>query len=477
MSRDIPDPSKPLSVYPTEKEALSVPKRCGMKRRECSQEWDRKFSDHESLDEEKDRVAKELREARKRMKRYVSMDADYWDQYHNVAVLTQENAQIESQRGLESVLKAKKAASKWYNSDEGQRLQQQYTSWKQAGDTIKRQQEKTDNRKSTFRKGWLKLFITSKIGMGLVSKDTGLGPRDTSDQSNFKKALINTYSTCSVRIAEVGLWEPVVGDWYETLQGAHLFPYAQGQFMDDIFGKGAHEELFSPKNGLLLHRNVKHALEKGFAMIVPDVDLEPADPDFPLRDKQERDNRLKAWKRAKTKEYKFIVPDEKQPAVNEKFYSPKGEPITIAELNGKRLEFLSNSRPRARYVWWTFFNAVLRRSWSQKLTEGNMQHKEVQKRTLYWGSDGSYIKKSQILGCIEEIGHDVEIESSGEESYVKPKMEGVGAVLGQALLESHEEEERVWVDMGEFEKDPEESEDEEESVDEEEAEDEEDDEL
>uniref|UniRef100_A0A4E9EEK6 Uncharacterized protein n=1 Tax=Gibberella zeae TaxID=5518 RepID=A0A4E9EEK6_GIBZA len=130
------------------------------------------------------------------------------------------------------------------------------------------------------------------------------------------------------------------------------------------------------------------------------------------------------------------MPDEKQPAVNEKFYSPKGEPITIAELNRKRLEFLSNSRPRARY-----------------------------------GSNGSYIKKSQILGYIEEIGHDVEIESSGEESYVKPKMEGVGAVLGQALLESHEEEER------EFEKDPEESEDEEESVDEEEAEDEEDDEL
>lgn len=467
MSRDIPDRSKPLSAYPTEEETLSVPKRSGMKRSEFSQEWDRKFSDHESLDEERDRVAKELREARKRMKRYVSMDADYWDQYHNVAVLTQENAQIESQRGLESVLKAKKAASKWYNSDEGQRLQQQYTSWKQAGDTIRRQQEKTDNRKADSREGWLKLFITSKIGMGLVAKDTGLGARDTSDQSNFKKALIDTYNPLSVRNVKRCLWEPVIGNWYESLQGAHLFPYAQGLFMDDIFGKGAREELFSPKNGLLLHRNVKHALEKGFAMIVPDVDLEPADPDFPLGDKQERDNRLKAWKRAKTKEYKFIVPDDKHAAVNEQFLGPNRKLITIAQLNGKRLEFKSNRRPRARYVWWTFFNAILRRSWSQKLTEGNMQHKEVQKRTLYWGSDGSYIKKSQILGCIEEIGHDVEIESSGEESYVKPKMEGVCAVLGQALLESHEEEERAWVDMGEFEKDPEETEDEKEAEDQE----------
>ncbi|KAF0640585.1 hypothetical protein FPSE5266_20196 [Fusarium pseudograminearum] len=55
--------------------------------------------------------------------------------------------------------------------------------------------------------------------------------------------------------------------------------------------------------------------------------------DFPLNDKQEKDNRIKAWKSEKTKEYKFIVPDEKQPAVNGEFPGPKGKPITIAQLN------------------------------------------------------------------------------------------------------------------------------------------------
>ncbi|KAF4458750.1 hypothetical protein FALBO_14504 [Fusarium albosuccineum] len=47
--------------------------------------------------------------------------------------------------------------------------------------------------------------------------------------------------------------------------------------MDDIFGKGSVDEIFSPLNGLFLHVKVEAALDKGLIAIVPDVDLEPAD--------------------------------------------------------------------------------------------------------------------------------------------------------------------------------------------------------
>jgi hypothetical protein len=40
--------------------------------------------------------------------------------------------------------------------------------------------------------------------------------------------------------------------------------------MDQIFGKGSIDDIFSPCNGLLLH---KHALEKGYL-----ADIDPQDP-------------------------------------------------------------------------------------------------------------------------------------------------------------------------------------------------------
>ncbi|CAF3498336.1 unnamed protein product [Fusarium graminearum] len=110
---------------------------------------------------------------------------------------------------------------------------------------------------------------------------------------------------------------------------------------NNIFIKGAYKELFSPKNSLLLYRNIKYALEKGFIIIIPNINLELVDLDFPLRDKH----------------------------------------------------------------------------------------------------------FTRILGYIKEIRYNIEIKLSGEESYIKLKIEGV--------------------DIGEFEKDPEETEDEKEAEDEE----------
>ncbi|CEI68060.1 hypothetical protein FVEN_g7671 [Fusarium venenatum] len=446
MSRDIPDRSLRLSTYPSDNETLSLPKKSGTKRRHVSQQWDRQFSDltQDDLENKRKKIGKELSEARANMKRQVSMDAEYWERYEQVANLSREDAQIESQRGLEAVLNEQKEASEWYESEDGERYQLKYSVWNQISNTIQRQRQRMVDRKGTPREGWVKLFISSKLGMGLATKDTGVGPRDTSDQSNFKQALIDAYIPRRKRPIRKVLWDPVIGDWFQTLQGAHLFPYSQGIFMDDIFGKGSQKELFSYKNGLLLHEDIKKALENGFVAIVPDIDLEPASPRLPLNDKEERDQRIRAWQKAKPKEYKFIVLNKKNPAVTEEFPLPAYGVPNIAALDGKRLQFLTSKRPRARYIWWTYLNAIVRNSWSQKLTEVNLQHQEVQKRTLY----GSYIKKNQLLGFIEEIGHEVgdalEFDSE-EEVSDEPRLEGIGAMVGRHLVEWHKEEEANWV--------------------------------
>ncbi|KAG8677763.1 hypothetical protein FPOAC2_03903 [Fusarium poae] len=366
------------------------------------------------------------------------MDAQSWDLYEKVANLSRQDAR--------SVLNEQEEASEWYESEDGKRCQLRYCVWNQISEIIRRKRQRTVDR----RESWVKLFISSKVGM---ATNTGVGPRDTSDQSNFKKALIHAYSPRRKTAVRKRLWEPVIGNWFQTLQGAHLFPCSQGIFMDDIFGKGSRKELFSYKNGLLLHEEIEKALANGSVAIVPDIDLEPANPELPLDDKEERDQRILAWQKSNPKEYKFMVLNKKDPAVKAAHPPLATGVSSIASLHGKRLQFLTNKRPRARYLWWTYLNAIVRNAWSQKLTEDNLQHKEVQTCTLYWGSYGSYIKKNQLLGFIEEIGHEVgEALEFDSQEHVRDeaRLEGVSAMLCHVLVELNKAEEENWeTDQGE----------------------------
>ncbi|KAL7629652.1 hypothetical protein AAE478_001175 [Parahypoxylon ruwenzoriense] len=55
--------------------------------------------------------------------------------------------------------------------------------------------------------------------------------------------------------------------------------------------------IFSPCNGLFLHTTIERALDKGWLVIVPDVDLEPSNPARPLDDLTDRQERLKSWEK------------------------------------------------------------------------------------------------------------------------------------------------------------------------------------
>ncbi len=81
---------------------------------------------------------------------------------------------------------------------------------------------------------------------------------------------------------------------------------------------------------------------------------------------------------------------------------------TLAQLDGRRLKFQTDFRPRARYVWWTFMNAVLQTAWRQKQNEKNVLRQEVAKATRYWGTRGRYVKKNMLRGFVDELGHDIE---------------------------------------------------------------------
>ncbi|KAF4333440.1 hypothetical protein FBEOM_12755 [Fusarium beomiforme] len=450
QSREILDRSVPLATYPSDGEYLFVPKKPGTKRT-VSQAWDSKYSDldSEQLLLQRKQVGHELSEARKRLKRQVPMNAEYWQKYSEVARLVQEQSQIESQKCLGDALQEQKEAKDWYETEEAETLKLRYNSWKQVSSIMEKHRKKLQDRLASGRESWVRLFTSSKLGMGLATNqnDMGMGKRDSTDQGNFKKRLIKFYSPNPPALNYK--WDPVVHAWFTAeVIGAHLFPYKQGMFMDDIFGKGASDELFRPENGLLLHTEIKYALDKGWVAIVPDIELEPADPDLPANDQEARCERVKAWEKQEIKEYKLIVLNTTNSRMTRAIFLPEHGVSSIKDLDGRSLEFITNFRPRARYIWWTYLNAILRNAWTRSSKDGNMEHMEVRKCTRYWGSRGSYVKQNQILGFVEELGHEVEsiLEFDKEEVADEPRLEALGALVGNAMVESQEvEDEDDWV--------------------------------
>ena len=131
-----------------------------------------------------------------------------------------------------------------------------------------------------------------------------------------------------------------------------------------------------------------------------------------------------------------MVLNPSHPAVKKTIFLDHPQIETLLDLHGRKLIFLTKFRPRARYIWWTFLNAILRASWDMKDDEHNLQHRETLKATRYWGTRGRYVKENQLLDFVEEIGHDVKsildqgISETGEK---EPDFEGVAVIANDVI--------------------------------------------
>ncbi|EYB28008.1 hypothetical protein FG05_30291 [Fusarium graminearum] len=450
---NIPDRTSSVGAS-SAKQSLEIPKRNSSKRttgkRRVSQLWDAEYSDLslEQLQLRLKSVGEELKNSRKKLKRKVSMDDEYWDTYLDVSRLHMASAQVKSQMELEEFDKPET----WYDQPSAHNLKLQYDSWSQWRNIMQNHKSSLQKRLGTGRQAFVQLFATSKVGLNLAAgpaSTAGQGKRDTSMQSNMAAEMKRVYCPDHPEDLEGYRWDPVVHDWLDSdiVHAAHLFPWSQGAFMDDIFGGGSSDDLFSPCNGLFLHKRIEAALENGYIAIIPDLDLEPADPMFPLNDKDDRQDRVKEWERQNPKNYRVIVVDKDHPHVNKKISRKEdmGGFQTIAELHNRKLVFLTDFRPRARYIWWTFLNTILHVAWRSNSKDQNIQHEEVRKTTRYWGTRGKYIKKNQLLGFVEEIGHNVASiltdEAGTEETDgIEPEIEATQALVGAATAKSAKEE-------------------------------------
>ncbi|KAK0716191.1 hypothetical protein B0H67DRAFT_539094 [Lasiosphaeris hirsuta] len=274
------------------------------------------------------------------------------------------------------------------------------------------QAEKLKDRGSRFqeiRTVFVKLFNSSKLGFRL-EQASSKGRRETSDQSMIRTLMKQAYCPGG----KASIWEPVLGQWIDNdfATAAHLFPWQSADMMDSIFGPGLRDELFSAVNGIFLHPKIEKAFDRGFLAIVPDIGVDPKDPLAPWEDKEERHKALRKWETSQLREYRIAVLDPtpacmKEQVFDEQVYKQLGFE-TLADLDGRRLVFQNDARPRARYMWWTFLSAITQLSWKGSVKNpDSLIQKEVLKSTRCWGTHGKYIRKNMLLGFVQEIGHDV----------------------------------------------------------------------
>lgn len=236
------------------------------------------------------------------------------------------------------------------------------------------------------RRWFMHFFARSPNGLAVTG-----GRRDTSLRGNFRESLIKAQNAKHPNFAEEKThWCPITCTWLhgELTTAAHIFPWRHGQkTMTRIFGTQAEHEMFSVQNGLIMSTMAEARMDKGLFVIVPFAN-------------DESEAEIKAWHESNPKRYKLWVLDTTDKMMEGKI--PHTDPkITWPELDGREIQFRSDHRPRAQYLYYSYCVSMLRRSHHQG------QHETILKDHLgrkFWGTPGAYLRWTYLLAFVEEIG-------------------------------------------------------------------------
>lgn len=344
------------------------------------------------LEEESREIEDSIRVAKKRAKPQGSFNTEFWTNATRVEELMIQRQEVNRKISLRDFPGSE---AQWQATEEAKRIFEQIQAHKVQHRICSQRLEKvTDNGtgKRSLRASFMKLFTTSKMGLGI--KQTGAGERGRWIQMDFKTSCIDAYEAGKPR-EKTPLWCPVLGEWCDRgdVRAGHLFAYMHTQeTMDAIFGRRKEPELFAPRNGLLLYKNIEKYFDSGKLVIVPDI------PDHPSV------TNLNTWITKKPREYKLRILDKSWDQINERVTSYFD--TTWADLDNKHLEFRGSFRPRARYLYFHYCVQVLRYAWQQEDNEDRLLTLKHESGRPFWGTRGRYIKRNMLRAFIEELGHE-----------------------------------------------------------------------
>ncbi|KAJ5679166.1 hypothetical protein N7462_007410 [Penicillium macrosclerotiorum] len=347
------------------------------------------------LKKRKVEIEAQLKDSKRKWKAQASFDLKFWTQAVEVEDLEIKSSQLKRKISLRA---SGISEAQWTNTTEAQQIFEQIEASEQYKKICRRQIAELGQkaRSRSLRASFMKLFTTSKMGIGVLT--TGAGKRNSSEQSEFRKGLIQAYE--AKHSEQNWLWCPIMGDYLDPkdMVAAHLFSWKHGQdTMDAIFGKQKEAELFSPCNGILLSRQIEDSFDIGKLAIVPWV---PESDDSKIEI-------IRRWLANEKREYKVKILDPKWDRLESpisRYYQLK-----FKDLDGRKLSFIGSFRPAARYLYFHYCIQLLRRAWQHNEAKSAAKAAGLLREENgkpFWGTPGRYLPKNMLLAIVEELGYE-----------------------------------------------------------------------
>ncbi|KAM0798580.1 hypothetical protein BDR22DRAFT_858948 [Usnea florida] len=379
---------KTLSHLPSR----SVPERSSSRSPEKSNSADLKRL--RNLRNEKDDCDREAKRQRRALNLASSFDTRYWTARRELADTERKATSLTRQISIASMKSVTKDNTKAFlDSEEGQKLMLQEQSLELDSKLYQTQAGKmrSQDEKFSLRRSFVGLFIGAETGLGIKNSR---GQRDNSLQSNFVAELMTKLDSRHPDPRSEEVWCPATGGYWHkgSTTAGHLFPSKCGEAtMEAIFRRpeGGQSELFRAENGILWSTLAEERFEGGHFVIVPDIVDQPTQQD------------VDTWETSDPREYKIRVLNPGHDSMKRLI---PGTGKIWAELDNERLSFKTNFRPRARYLYFAYCAAMLRRYFAGK----HLETSRAELRRNVWGAPGRYMREGMLLGFVEEMGHDYE---------------------------------------------------------------------
>ncbi|XDG09952.1 hypothetical protein ABKA04_009567 [Annulohypoxylon sp. FPYF3050] len=354
-------------------------------------------------EEEYETLRLKVEAARKKIKPSHSFDAKFWESAAEASELSVKLYEAEMHLSITKWKEDEKSndSKGWWATPEAHRIVDRVKA--SHYEKVKyRNQAAQLEKGGPIRRAFQAMFTTSPMGLGIGN--AGAGKRSKSEQSKFKCNLIEHYDAATKHPKK----PKIVLFVHDTATGmdlpksqvtaSHLVPHSlRPDMLVAIFGANVQGELDTPHNGLLLSKDVETAMDDGAIVIVPDIADDPTT------------TQIEEWESAGVKQYKWRIVDPEAEALDVALQAVSTESpniMTIRDLDGKRLSFKNDMRPRLRYLYFLFVVAQLRLAWRDELRKDLSQVLSKQLGKGLWATKGRYLQRSFLLALADEIGHD-----------------------------------------------------------------------
>ncbi|MCJ1464996.1 hypothetical protein MMC07_003611 [Pseudocyphellaria aurata] len=201
-------------------------------------------------------------------------------------------------------------------------------------------------------------------------------------QAKFKGELERYYAAARTNDGDKSVFCAVTKAWWDAklIKAAHLVPKSlQSEELAYMFGADS-MDLSDPRNGLLVHRNIEEALDRGTAVIVP----VPA-------------------KGSSRSEWKLLLTEEslrnQVAAVTSIVASYPSPPYRWKDLDGTTLEFLNDNRPARRFL---YFKYVMTYLMAKDLGNTKWVDRYPSQGTM-WCTPGPYLRRSMLTSLARQV--------------------------------------------------------------------------